>query len=765
MKKYISILLLLCGFGASIKAQTVLYPFETGECSTYYYDYDRDGYGSTDQYTGGATVTPEFRELNKLVCNNLDCDDTDPQINPSTRWAVLVDGDGDGAFVIGSVEVGCTPSDPSSILIGANAILENFSYLQLDCDDTNGNLAQSTLYYADTDNDGFGDIESVVLSCSGNPPSGYVANAGDSCPDTFGTYNGCPDTTVTTGIDQNKNYVHTIAYQQPVYLVDLPSVDDKDKIESVTYFDGMGRAQMKIGIRQSPKDSRDIKTIITYDSYGRANTQFLPYVTRQKGGDFFGSYPGRPITTSPINSEVRDQQQFYHNKYSEEVASFTTSNGGLTLLSNLGNIPQELLDDISSDTPETGLLYPSYSTNVYDEMDRVVQSAAPGKDWSLEFNHTIKVAYQLNDSLVDGVRQFKVIHSGNNNQNVTLSEIAYFYPTGELYKTITKDENWQPNQTHPTDHTTEEFKNKSGQVLLKRTYEGTNTLETYYVYDDFGNLTYVLPPMASVQTTIDSNVLSTFCYQYKYDHRNRLVEKRIPAKAWEYIVYDKLDRPVLTQDVNLQLEDKWLFTKYDVFGRVVYTGKVMDTRDRTAIQNYIDGNTTETTVYESRTTSPNTIDGTLVFYTNANYPNDSSVELLTVNYYDDYLWDPQNSLEANYNMTLDGITRNVAENSLVKTSDTSWTNAGLISHGVIQGDGYIQYTVTQTDKRVMVGLSEQNSAAGNHFDTIDYAIYTGHGNQQRVYIYIDGTFTASPFATFAVGDTFRVERAGNQILY
>jgi len=53
----------------------------------------------------------------------------------------------------------------------------------------------------------------------------------------------------------------------------------------------------------------------------------------------------------------------------------------------------------------------------------------------------------------------------------------------------TKDENW----TSGTDHTTEEFKNKSGQVILKRTYNA-GTYDTYYVYDDYGNLTYVLPP-------------------------------------------------------------------------------------------------------------------------------------------------------------------------------------------------------------------------------------------------------------------------------
>lgn len=42
-------------------------------------------------------------------------------------------------------------------------------------------------------------------------------------------------------------------------------------------------------------------------------------------------------------------------------------------------------------------------------------------------------------------------------------------------------------------------------------------------------------------------LLEKLGYQYKYDDRNRLIEKRIPGKGRETIVYDKLDRPVLTR--------------------------------------------------------------------------------------------------------------------------------------------------------------------------------------------------------------------------
>jgi RHS repeat-associated protein len=758
MKKYIYTLVLICGFILTTKAQSTP-PFGPVDCDTYYYDLDRDGFGGQTLYTGSAIVTPEFRELNKLVCNSSDCDDTNPQINPNTNWAVLVDSDGDGLYVIGSVEKTCVPTDANAVLIGEDAILENFSYLQLDCDDTNSSLGQSALYYQDSDGDGFGDIESIILSCSGSTPAGYVENAGDSCPDTYGLYNGCPDVTTNEGINQNKNYVHTTAYQTPLYLVEVATAKEQDKQEQVTYFDGMGRAQMQVAIGQSPKDRRDIKTIISYDSYGRANTQFLPYVGTQKGGGFVNrQVGGNPNTNAEINQEIKEQQQFYHNKYHEDVQSFTTSNGGLTMLNNLENIPEDLLDAIATNTPDTGLLYPSYSTNVYDEIDRPTQTAAPGKDWSLEFNHTIKMEYDLNDSIVDAVRRFDISNTG------TLVDTNQYYSTGTLYKTVTKDENWQPGQAYTTDHTTEEFKNKSGQVLLKRTYDGGNILNTYYVYDDFGNLTYVLPPVASAQANIFANdVINKFCYQYKYDHRNRLIEKRIPGKDWEYIVYDVLDRPVLTQDVNLRNDGLWLFTKYDALGRVVYTGKYTSSASRISLQNSVTANTI---LNETRTTTATFIGDSDAYYSNSGFPT-TGLELLSVNYYDDYLWDTGTSYEANYNIeTSVGITATGIEHKKPSGLSASWTNSGLTTQGVIQGDGYIQYTITETDnKRVMVGLSHQATATPIHYSSINYRIYTGFGTDKRVRVYKDANLESFPNTYCAVGDTFRVERSGNQILF
>src|SRR5690606_28588846 len=179
-------------------------------------------------------------------------------------------------------------------------------------------------------------------------------------------------------------------------------------------------------------------------------------------------------------------------------------------------------------------------------LNRVLKQAAPGNSWSMTNNHTIKYEYLTNKA--NEVKLFKASTSATpNSYGVYTTELVNssgttYYGAGQLYKTIVKDENW----TSGKDNTVEEFKDKEGRIILKRTYNASLPHDTYYVYDNYGNLTFVIPPKAVNLGSITEQVLNNLCYQYKYDIRNRLVEKKLPGKAWEFIVYDKLDRVVAT---------------------------------------------------------------------------------------------------------------------------------------------------------------------------------------------------------------------------
>ncbi|MFY0482309.1 RHS repeat domain-containing protein [Flavobacterium sp. PLA-1-15] len=150
------------------------------------------------------------------------------------------------------------------------------------------------------------------------------------------------------------------------------------------------------------------------------------------------------------------------------------------------------------------------------------------------------------------------------------------------------------------------------------------------MYDQYGNLSYVIPPLADTPST----QLDDLCYQYLYDYRGRIAEKKLPGKGWEYIVYDKMDRPVLVQDSRLKLQGKWLFSKYDAFGRITYTGEYNDTAIRDSIQTSLDL-VVAPVLYEAKSSTPILIGGTNTYYTNSAFPV-SNTNLFTINYYDSY---------------------------------------------------------------------------------------------------------------------------------
>jgi RHS repeat-associated protein len=364
---------------------------------------------------------------------------------------------------------------------------------------------------------------------------------------------------------QNQNYVKTTTYKGAGAT--LP-------VAQVTYFDGLGRPIQQIANGQS-NTGKDIVTHIEYDTFGRQVKDYLPYAN----------------TTPSLN---------YNSSAGSETGAFYN-------------------------TPQYESTLNPYSEKLLENspLNRVLKQAAPGNPWLLGLGHEIKLEYQTNDATgANSVKYFKATATWKT--ELGLYDIAITnpsdYPANTLYKTVTKDENW----TNGDNNTTQEFKNKDGQVVLKRTF-GTSIVngapvntnhDTYYVYDQYGNLTYVLPPLA--EGNITQTVLDGQCYQYKHDYRNRQVAKKILGKQWEYVVYDKLDRPVAMGPVFSPWGDGTegiLVSQYDIFSRVTQTGYktiVLNETTRNSLQNDL-----------------NTGTNPFVLTTNA---------ILTQNYYDNYTY-------------------------------------------------------------------------------------------------------------------------------
>jgi len=480
----------------------------------------------------------------------------------------------------------------SYYLRAQNSITGNWSTASSSVFVNLGSVGGST-WYDDSDGDGLGDPNSTITQCS--QPSGYVSNSNDNCPTAHGggNPNGCP----SLGGLSNENYIYTITPQKEVTSTSELN-ENKDALKSVTYFDGLGRPKQRIAIKQS-NDQKDIVTHIEYDNLGRQAKEYLPYATTLNDGAF------------KANALVATNT-YYTTFYSTDL-------------------------DVNNPNP--------YSEKTFDDspLNRIIEQASPGRSWMSnsgsidingngEDNHTIRFDYQTNK--IQEVKRFDV--SLNSSGVPALTGGSSFYGKGQLYKTVTKDENWNLTQTN-LDHTVEEFKDKLERVVLKRTYNNSQEHDTYYVYDIYGNLTYVLPPKMEGHTatlSVVNSKLNDLGYQYKYDHKNRLVEKKIPGKGWEYIIYDNLDRPVLTQDAVQQSQKKWLYTKYDVFSRVICTG--IYTHDfeisQSQMQSHFNSeNNLPSEMYESKVASGS-------YYSNNNFPN-TNIESLTNNYYDNYTFD------------------------------------------------------------------------------------------------------------------------------
>ncbi len=107
---------------------------------------------------------------------------------------------------------------------------------------------------------------------------------------------------------------------------------------------------------------------------------------------------------------------------------------------------------------------------------------------------------------------------------------------------------------------------------------GDEAHDTYTVYDNYGNVRFVLPPLAAdsltvVQSYADSHpVLQKYAYIYHYDKYNRCIYKKLPGCDPVYTVYDAADRPIFTQDGEQRERNEWSFSIPDRFGRVVLSG-------------------------------------------------------------------------------------------------------------------------------------------------------------------------------------------------
>ena len=177
----------------------------------YFTDADDDGYGSDDNAayacdppadatTDGGDCDdddPDQHPGADELCNGVDddCDDEVDEVGAVDGDAWYTDADGDGYGDDGSEQRACLPipdtiSTPGDCDDADPAVNPDATEVcgggdedcdgQIDDADPSVDPASTSVFYADTDTDGYGDASAVTFACA--PPTGFVADATD-CDD------------------------------------------------------------------------------------------------------------------------------------------------------------------------------------------------------------------------------------------------------------------------------------------------------------------------------------------------------------------------------------------------------------------------------------------------------------------------------------------------------------------------------------------------------------------------------------------------------
>jgi RHS repeat-associated protein len=332
----------------------------------------------------------------------------------------------------------------------------------------------------------------------------------------------------------------------------LEYITDENGIRKKFTYDGLQRLS-KVDDRFKP-DGTDVqatantlynyKTSPTDNNYIQSNANFKNVAATQTSKQFMDGL-GRTFMTERFNND-----NTYTKTYITYDALGRTDKTYEPIVSNTEGVDVNYLTTV--------LVNKNYTQPTYEASPLSRPTAQRNLDGSFVY-----MAYNTNTATE--VLKF----------TVSSYDIVYFngfYDVNSLMKTTITNENGK--LTHV-------FKDKLGRVVLTRKILNGGNVDTYNVYDDYGQLVMVIPPGAIEANT--NAIKLSLVFSYKYDNQNRLCRKKVPSADWQIFYYDKRDLLTLVQDGNMRnptfggAANKYLGTQYNAIGQVLKTGWVTDT--------------------------------------------------------------------------------------------------------------------------------------------------------------------------------------------
>jgi RHS repeat-associated protein len=459
----------------------------------------------------------------------------------------------------------------------------------------------------------------------------------------------------------------------------LMTKDIKEVSQTTQYFDGLGRLEQTVIKKGSLSEGvfGDVVKPTVYDGFGREVQQYLPYVS----GTSNGLYKDNVLTEQNVfysgtNSPIKDQGETIYYGYTKFESS---------------------------------------------PLNRIDESFAPGNSWTgtkdnvdVSTHRSVKMKYWIN-AVPDAVRIWNVTDVANGFGTYATTAV---YPAGALYKNVTEDEHGKQ---------VIDFKDKEGKIILKKVQLSESAKDdgsgkgydgwicTYYIYDNLNNLRAVLQPegvkilaqynwdFSLVPASIGgaTTLLNEQMFRYEYDHRNRMIIKKVPGAGEVYLVYDPWGRLLLRQDANMRVNSQYMFTKYDALNRPImtgiytYWGTIQDARQL--------AETYAPYRFEERS-------ATSSGYTSRCWP-EVNYDLLTATYYDDYNW-YGNPFSNQRNTNDDGsfLTPSQVEYPYPQPMNQSYATAGMVTGTktkVLGGTQFLYGIIYYDDKgRVLQNLAK-----------------------------------------------------------
>ncbi len=339
-------------------------------------------------------------------------------------------------------------------------------------------------------------------------------------------------------------------------------------LDVIQYYDGLGRPEQQTQ-KAITSNGADLVTLLDYDTYGRESVNWLPIPTQNGTGSYRD-----PDELKSRRNTIYGSDSIYSRTYYEA-----------------------------------------------SPLNRVAEQYGPGRNWYL--NHKRVTTEYLNNVGSSGELSCKWYSVGGTAEAPIVERTTLNYPDHFLQVKKISDED---------DKVLYEFTNRKGQLILQRHMDNNDPHDTYYVYDDFGNLCFVIPPMGADQMVgLHSwdefrEPVRNYLYLYRYDEWNRCIAKRLPGADWIYYVYDRAGRLILSQDGNQRSQSPqvWTFNIYDKKGRLIMFGEYPESRDHTTLINEFK---TRYVVEEKESMFPG--------YTLNTMPNVEYRNILQINYYDD----------------------------------------------------------------------------------------------------------------------------------